>query len=282
MAAVEFGRTESGKANKPYFVGKVIFYVEGDDDIAFFAPLRRLLDARFESANGKNEALKLASREDGAKYPYVVILDDDFDRLLDKHISKSNVVYVGRYSIENLVARDDLLIDFVRDYCGTEDDVPEIYLMAKVWQDCGERLVRLVVADLAACISGSGRGGVPDRIEAWIEVVGERIRIRDAAWRRFEEYVRGLDGAALSRAESLLHGRESGDVCEHHLRGHLIFGLLRNRLIHAIRQIRGSGFAADSRVILRMFSEMFWRSEGCSERLRDSLLQAKQGAAALL
>lgn len=282
MSAPEFGRTLSGKINKAYFVGKVICYVEGEDDVSFFAPLKRQLDIRFESANGKAEALKLARSVIESQAPFLVLLDDDFDVVAGRSLQSQHVLYVGRYSIENLIAVDDLLTEFVQDYCGSNDDVPSDFLLLRLWEDCGDRLSQIVLVDLAADLNGGDRGGVPDRIEMWIESVGRRLRIKEAAWETFQQYVATIGEDELALATQALQGQTTSDMCTRHLRGHLVFGLLRDRAIAAVKAVKGGKCVADNRMLLKTFSELFWRSADRSGELRARVAQAKLVASDLL
>lgn len=286
MNAVDgFGRTTSGMANKGLFVGQVIIYVEGEDDVSFFSPLKRVLGCRIESANGKPGLLKLLERVDEEANDFIIVMDDDFDVILNKAVTSRYVVYVGRYSIENLLLCDSLLKEFVGEYCGCDDAVPDEVLLSRVWEDSGGRLAHVAAIDLAAAAAGTDRGGVPERIEMWLQIAGRRISVRDDAWEQFNAYAKGIAEEYVNNATQLLHELSHESICQNYLRGHLVFGLLRNRIFAAIKSVRNSNANIDNRALLRLLSDLFWRTESdrakaLSERLAaaKSLAQASIAA----
>lgn len=282
MAEINFSRTTSGKINKAFFVGEVVVYVEGDDDFAFFASLRRSLGFRVESSNGKHELVKLAQRVSHDHLPYVVVMDDDFDVIAGRSFESDQVVYVGRYSIENLLACDSVIKELVCDYCGIDCDLPSDGSINQLWVDLGSKLAMVAVADLAADLAGIDRGGVPDRIEMWLQQERGKLTIRRDAWADFEAYLGQLGEARLDQAKHMLDGLSEAEVCRCHLRGHLVFGLIRNRIVAAIKAKNGR-INIDSRGLLMLCADIFWRlGSECAINLRERLFSAKASAAATL
>jgi hypothetical protein len=264
VETVVFSRTFSGKINKSFFLKKVIFFVEGNDDVAFYAPFKRSLDCRFESADGKPELIKLALHAAQTKLPYVAVLDDDFDVISGRDVRGDRVVYVGAYSMENLLAQDEIVREFVQDFCGCNEDIPDDILLSKLWTDCGDILAKVVIADLAAMLNGIDRDAVPARIDTWIRSNGNHIFIREEAWADFQSFLLRVGQENIDAAATLLDKLSSSEICAGYLRGHLVFGLLRNRTFNAVKAVGVKAGKAYIRKLVRILTCMFWRGSSAS------------------
>jgi hypothetical protein len=255
-----FSRTTSGKANKGLFIRELLVYVEGDEDVTFFSALRSELGCRFESADGKGEAEKLAKKLLDDNYPYAVILDGDFDVVLGRKIQHPRVVYLSVYSIENFLANDDVIREFIEGYCACDDGLEDILLLGDFWDLCGGDLRKLVTLDIARAMSGLDRAGIPDRIDPWLAISDSRVVLTRDARARISDLEEQTPARQILAARRLLEQRSDVEVCCELLRGHLIFGIVRKKVFIAIKRLLRRNCVADNRMLLKSMSEALWRS----------------------
>lgn len=113
--------SEMGVGNRDLFLAfrnAALVYCEDAGWEEFYTRLLRRLDLGFEIEDvfclGGKEELKKRRREKSEK-PRLFLFDKDFDDLIGKVVSGTDVVYLPRYSIENFFLEEGLFVSYVVD-----------------------------------------------------------------------------------------------------------------------------------------------------------------------
>lgn len=270
-----FQRTQAGKAAKPLFVPIPVCYVEGPEDIAFFAPLAESMGIKLESAFGKANAEDLARKMMAGNLPFLVLVDADFDLLLKRHLAHPRVVYLPCYSMENLMISCDLIRKAAADFCGVDQlavashDALDHFLAASA-----DLLVEMVTADLAARIESAGTAVCPRHCDEFMK--GAHALEIKADWQAtFEARKRALKKESIAAAKALLQPFQPISQITIYMRGHIAIGFIRRAFGHACLKTMKRRPQFEDRALIRLMSEAFWRLlPPFGVTTRDSLLTA--------
>ena len=165
-----FTRTDSGLAEKWRFCEELIVWVEGPTDVLFYRIMAgsvRSVICRFEAFGGRPTGLKLIRELKNKDYPYVVILDGDYDILRGTRAPHGSVLIVPRYSVENLLWERDAVNEVCCRHaqCGEKRDLVGDD-MATVERVIERELLGAIVLDVAARGMRCAPKVLPDRVEA--------------------------------------------------------------------------------------------------------------------
>ncbi len=275
-----FNRTETGLINKYLFYPEPIIWVEGSDDFPFYMPILERLECRIESAGGKPECRKLADALVEKDYPFVVILDGDYDILENKTSPHQRVLILDKYAIENYLFERRLVQSVCSKYLGTEERGAEIgELFDQLESDIRNNLYDLVILDILNYRMGTGREIFPDHADSVINIrtahcIPERIQsIYTAIMKDFQS-----DAITNLRdiVDAFLTGRRFSDL----VRGHFIFGIVRHFVIGCVKKMKGQKPNLDNDSLLIMLSLEIWNiiPSDSHTRLIEDLTQAVESA----
>ena len=269
--------TDSGRIAKFLFYRKVLVWVEGRTDVPFFERILSDCDCLLRPAGGKEECEKLvdALREKG--YPYVVILDGDYEVLFKPKTVHDRVILLTRYSTENYLFEKGP----VRQICcglaqvSTAEDVLGS-AFEKALETLESGLLELVVLDIAHRLGDTGHRALPDKVQRLLESRGEIAfdPERLKAYRR--EHGKEIDPELVDQAKSLLD-----TFLEQHrfvdiLRGHFVFSVLRELIVGTVEAARGRRPVVDNDALLVLLSMEVWSIVPTKEHeeLREEVRQA--------
>ena len=98
-----FTRTPGGNLKKWRFYPMPLVWVEGETDFCFYRPIADKIPHRFESLGGRKNAEPLIQALRNHNYPYLVILDGDYEILRHSRAPYHSVIILSRYSFENFL-----------------------------------------------------------------------------------------------------------------------------------------------------------------------------------
>ena len=104
---ISFSRTPPGLAAEHLFYSEILVYVEGYTDIPFYNEVLQNYSCRIISKNGKSECKKFATLLEQGNYPYVVVLDGDYDILESTRSLHRRIVWLHRHSFENYLLEEE-------------------------------------------------------------------------------------------------------------------------------------------------------------------------------
>jgi len=278
---MKFQRTDSGLIGKYLFYREPLVWVEGRADIPFYERIVRDFPCRFEDAGGKPECQKLAAEVARNDYPYVVILDGDYD-LLEKTCSNHRrVILLHRHSTENYLFEKRPLEQVCRNYAqaGTDED-----LLGSAFEDLLEctkcELLDLIVLDVAHYRAATGHKVLTGQIRRMLESTKKITSSRDSIGKHCAECRIILGQQTLDEVKDLvsryLERRRLVDL----MPGHLAFSMLRNLITNAVKRKRKRKPHIDNDGLLILLSSEVWSSVETSDHrsLRRRLRQAVKEA----
>lgn len=276
---MRFSRTSSGKINKHLFFDKILVWVEGQDDIPFFEKVLRNKPCRLEVAYGKSECLKLSQAILESNYPYIVILDGDYEILERKRNPHRRVIYLQRYSIENYLFEEEPIEKVCRNYAKVTEDVD---VLGTTFPDTithiENELLELLVLDIAHYRANTGQSAIPNSVDAIIEnqnpITFNTNRISEICASRQINIDSVIEVEEL--IANYLHERRMVDL----INGHIAFGLIRHLIFNAIRRIRHRPPYIDNEGLFNLLSSEIWNLRGSPDHsnLKNRIFRAIRDA----
>lgn len=152
-----FTRTDSGLAAEHHFYQETLVYVEGYSDIPFYDALlnRNYSKNKWKIKAAKNEkggCKKFVGWLETYNYPYVVVLDGDYEILEDNQRWHSRVIILQRYSFESYLFEADPIKMIVNDYAKIPNNTEEPLTkeeFAEFLEKIKEKFMNLLVLDVA-------------------------------------------------------------------------------------------------------------------------------------
>ena len=274
-----FTRTSSGKINKFLFYDEILIWVEGQDDYPFYERILRNRPCRLEVAYGKNECEKLAQAIIESNYPYIVIMDGDYEILERKRNPHRRIIYLQRYSIENYLFEEEPLNKVCRNYARVNDDEDVLgNTFTNTITNIENELFDLLVLDIAHYRENTGQDVFPNSVDAILENVREltfdsiRISATCASNQTNED--------SITEVEELItrytNQRRLVDI----IKGHIIFGIIRHLIFNSIRRIRNRPPYIDDDGLLNLLSSEAWDNQASPDhvRLKNKLYRAFRDA----
>lgn len=254
-----FTRTVSGLIAKYLFYREVIVWVEGFSDFTFYERILRKLPCRLENAGGKDKCLKLAEALVENDYPYVVVIDGDYDILEKTRSVHRRIILLHRYSIENYFFEKEPIEQVCRNYSnvgGDENLVGDVF--EAVLESLKTALFELVILDIANHKSGTGLQVLPDRAEPLLDDVTSLTFAHDQITRHCTQCRGNIDQSSIAKAQTLLEKFLERKRFVDILRGHFIFSILRNLIINLVRQKMGRNPNIDNQGLTILLSTEVW------------------------
>lgn len=275
---MSFSRTRSGLAAEHFFYPEILVYVEGPTDIPFYDTVLQNYNYRIKAKNGKQECEKLATLLKQGDYPYVVVLDGDYEILVRTRSQHRRVVLLHRHSYENYLFEEEPIKQFCRDRARLEDSL-ENQLSSRKFKEFLEETEHnkeLIVLDVAHQCSETGYDTLPDKPGLFFQSQ-TRIDFLDCQIQQWHtEAANRIDNQSVENArilvEKFLREHRFIDL----LPGHFAFGIIRRLIIHTV----GQRISNDE---IRLYlSRVVWRlvktrdHNSLKRRLRRAVREAEQ------
>jgi hypothetical protein len=260
MSDDEFTRTKTGIVGKWRFYPIPTVWVEGPSDILFYEPILGDLGCRIEPFHGAENARALIDDLRQNSYPYAVILDGDYSILNSSARLHRNVVVLRKYSFENYLWEEGSINQACLRHaqCGEKEDRigPEF---ERLTQHLEESLSQLVTLDVAARKVNPAPKVLPDKIELLLE--NNQSHYLD----------RNKISIIICKVEKLLNEQDLSDARKQLdlflkkyklvdiIKGHILFGILRNLFVNISEGIRGKRVTVNDELLTQIMAEMVWR-----------------------
>jgi hypothetical protein len=280
----QFTRTFSGKISRFLFFDEVVVWVEGRTDIPFYRCLIKNRRYRLEITDGKQEIIKLAKELIKNNYPFVVILDGDYDILQNRRSPHRRVVVLQRYSIENYLFEKESIKKICSLYSNSHElscsiDEGFAYLINQI----NENLRDLLIFDIAKTRLNREESIFPDGHECLMEsrtpLIFSTERIENRC-NLISGYVdQNLHNEIISDIEKYTQGGRFVDL----IKGHFLFGLFRDFIISTLVHENHHRPTIDNDSLLAMISEVIWNKIPSSDHknLRRRIVNAIKDAATI-
>lgn len=255
-----FTRTSSGLAEKWRFHQVPTIWVEGPTDIFFYEPITENIPCRVEAMHGSENAKALIQALVDHDYPYLVILDGDYEILKPATAPHRCVVILARYSFENFLWEQEAVnracLRHAR--CGETKDLVASE-MDRVAKHLKKELLHSVALDIAARKSPAPPAVLPDAIEQ-LALTKSGPDVDPAKIAALVATVEvQLDQAEVKAAKADLKTFLRKRCITHVLKGHLILGILRRLFIRAAEQESGTKGALPNDALTQILADMVWR-----------------------
>ena len=145
-----FSRTPSGLAAEHLFYQEILVYVEGHTDIPFYNEVLQSYNCRIISKKGKSECEKFATLLEQGNYPYVVVLDGDYEILEFARSPHRRIVWLHRHSCENYLLEEKPIEKFRHYRTPLEDSLERLPSSFKeIVEDTELNFKELLILDVA-------------------------------------------------------------------------------------------------------------------------------------
>ena len=147
---IPFSRTPPGLSAEYLFYSEILVYVEGYTDIPFYNEVLQNYRCRIKSKNGKSECEKFATLIEQGNYPYVVVLDGDYEILEYSHSPHRRIVSLHRHSFENYLLEENPIEKFRHYRAPLEDSLDRLpSSFREIVEDTEQRFKELLILDVA-------------------------------------------------------------------------------------------------------------------------------------
>ena len=274
-----FSRTPSGLAAEHLFYQEILVYVEGHTDIPFYNEVLQNYNCRIISKKGKAECEKFAMLLEQGNYPYIVILDGDYEILEFTRSPHRRIVWLHRHSCENYLLEERPIEKFRHYRAPLEDSLERLPSSFKeIVEDTELNFKELLILDVAHQRARTGYQVFPKAPDQFF--AGPRTTdFQDSRiQKRRSEATLGIDEQSIAEARTLV-----GEFLKNHrfidlLPGHFAFSIIR-RWINYTVNVRQRILEEDIRVFL---STEVWRSvntrdhNSLKRRLRKAVREAEK------
>ena len=274
-----FSRTHSGDAAKYLFYSEILVYVEGYTDIPFYNEVLQGYNCRIISKKGKPECKKFATLLEQGNYPYVVVLDGDYEILESARSRHRRIVWLHRHSSENYLFEEDPIDKFRHYRAPLEDSLDRLpSSFSEIVADTEQKFKELLILDVAHQRAKTGCRvfpKAPDELFAGPKTIDfNNSEIKKLC----NKAAQGIDEQSIENARTLVQ-----DFLKEHrfidlLPGHFAFGIIR-RWINYTVNVKQRILEPDIRVFL---STEVWHSvktrdhNSLKRRLRNAVREAEK------
>ena len=165
-----FNRTTKGQVSKYLFYDRPLLWVEGEDDIAFYAKILNDCNFHIQSAGGRKEAEKLIDALIADDLPYCVVIDGDYCILRGQRSRHRRAQILPRYSWENFLFQKQIIEGISLQCCRLNaGDVGEITQFDRAYVELKTKIKVLVMYDIASQVSEAGLRLLPDKINSLLD-----------------------------------------------------------------------------------------------------------------
>jgi hypothetical protein len=276
---ISFSRTAQGLAAEHLFYSEILVYVEGYTDIPFYNEVLQNYNCRIISKKGKAECEKFAMLLEQGNYPYVVILDGDYEVLERTRSQHQRIVWLHRHSCENYLIEEKPIEKFRHYRAPLEDSLERLPSSFKeIVEDTELNFKELLVLDVAHQRAKTGYQVFPKAPDQFF--AGPKTA--DFQDSRIQEQCNAatlsIDELSIENARTLVQDFLKGHRFIDLLPGHFAFGIIRRWINHTVN-VRERILEADIRVFL---STEVWRlvktrdHNSLKRRLRSAVREAEK------
>lgn len=266
---MSFTRTPGGLAEKWRFHQVPTIWVEGPTDIFFYEPITEKIPCRMEAFHGSNNAEALIKSLVDHDYPYLVILDGDYEILKQARSPHRCVLILARYSFENFLwERDPVNRACLRHArCGESKDLAGAE-MERVAKHLKKELLHVVALDIAARRSPSPPAVLPDAMDQ-LALNNSGPDLDPAKIAAVIATVEPqLDPAQVTAAKADVRSFLANRCITHLLKGHFILGILRRLFLRAAENESGIKSSLPPDSFTQILAEMVWRRSQSDDHKR--------------
>ena len=276
---ISFSRTPPGLAAEHLFYSEILVYVEGYTDIPFYSEVLQGYNCRIISKKGKPECKKFATLLEQGNYPYVVVLDGDYEILESARSRHRRIVWLHRHSSENYLLEEDPVEKFRHYRAPLEDSLDRLpSSFREIAADTEQKFKELLILDVAHRRAKTGYkvfSKAPEELFAGPKTVDfNNSEIK----KLLNEAILGIDEQSIENARNLVQGFLKRHRFIDLLPGHFAFGIIR-RWINYTVNVRQRILEEDIRVFL---STEVWRlvntrdHDSLKRRLRSAVREAEK------
>ena len=253
---ISFSRTAQGLAAEHLFYSEILVYVEGYTDIPFYNEVLQNYNCRIISKKGKAECEKFAMLLEQGNYPYVVILDGDYEVLERTRSQHQRIVWLHRHSCENYLIEEKPIEKFRHYRAPLEDSLERLPSSFKeIVEDTELNFKELLVLDVAHQRAKTGYQvfpKAPDQFFAGPKTADfQDSRIQE----QYDKAALDIDEQSIENARTLVQDFLKGHRFIDLLPGHFAFGIIRRWITYTVN-VRQRILEEDIRVYL---STEVWR-----------------------
>ena len=275
---ISFSRTAQGLAAEHLFYSEILVYVEGYTDIPFYNEVLQNYNCRIISKKGKAECEKFAMLLEQGNYPYVVILDGDYEVLERTRSQHQRIVWLHRHSCENYLIEEKPIEKFRHYRAPLEDSLERLPSSFKeIVEDTELNFKELLVLDVAHQRAKTGYQvfpKAPDQFFAGPKTADfQDSRIQE----QYDKAALDIDEQSIENARTLVQDFLKGHRFIDLLPGHFAFGIIRRWITYTVN-VRQRILEEDIRVYL---STEVWRlvktrdHNSLKRRLRRAVREAE-------
>ena len=300
---ISFSRTAQGLAAEHLFYSEILVYVEGYTDIPFYNEVLQNYNCRIISKKGKAECEKFAMLLEQGNYPYVVILDGDYEVLERTRSQHQRIVWLHRHSCENYLIEEKPIEKFRHYRAPLEDSLERLPSSFKeIVEDTELNFKELLVLDVAHQRAKTGYQvfpKAPDQFFAGPKTADfQDSRIQEQYDKAPDQFFAGpktadfqdsriqeqydkaaldIDEQSIENARTLVQDFLKGHRFIDLLPGHFAFGIIRRWITYTVN-VRQRILEEDIRVYL---STEVWRlvktrdHNSLKRRLRRAVREAE-------
>ena len=250
---MSFSRTDSGLAAEHLFRQKILVYVEGHTDRAFYEEVLQNYNCQVIPKHGREECERLATILVQDNHPYVVILDGDYEILERTRSQHRRIILLHRHSFENYLFEEEPIEQFCWDRTDLEDSLEKLpSRFQKVVEDTELKFKELIVLDVAHQRSNTGYDVLPNKPDRFLKS-GKSVAFRDNQIEQYVQAAQCIDRQSIDDAKALveqfLRKRRFIDL----LPGHFAFGIMRRLIINTVDE------TVSNDEIRLYFSRIVWK-----------------------
>ena len=235
---MRFSRTPSGLAAEYLFYKEILVYVEGYTDIPFYNAILQNYNCRIKAKNGREECEKAATVLVDGDYPYVVILDGNYEILERTRSKHRRIILLHRHSFENYLFEQEAIEWFCRDRTHLEDSLENLPIskFRTVVEDTELKFKELIVLDVAHQQSHTGYDTLPNKPDRFLNP-GKSVGFQDNEIQQWcTEATERIDSQSIEAARTLVEEFLRDYRFIDLLPGHFAFGIMRRLIIHTINR----------------------------------------------
>ena len=230
-----FSRTPSGLAAEHLFYQEILVYVEGYTDIPFYNEVLQNYNCRIISKKGKAECEKFAMLLEQGNYPYVVILDGDYEVLERTRSQHQRIVWLHRHSCENYLIEEKPIEKFRHYRAPLENSLERLPSSFKeIVEDTELNFKELLVLDVAHQRAKTGYQvfpKAPDQFFAGPKTTDfQDSRIQE----QYDKAALDIDEQSIENVRTLVQDFLKGHRFIDLLPGHFAFGIIRRWITYTV------------------------------------------------
>ena len=276
---ISFSRTPPGLSAEHLFYSEILVYVKGYTDIPFYNEVLQNYSCRIKSKNGKPECEKFATLMEQGNFPYVVVLDGDYEILEYTHSPHRRIVLLHRHSFENYLLEENPIEKFRHYRAPLEDSLDRLpSSFREIVEDIEQKFKELLILDVAHQRAKTGFKVLPNAPDQFFAGPRTADFLESRIQKKCSEATQRIDKQSIESARVLVQEFLKKHRFIDLLPGHFAFSIIR-RWINYTVNVRQRILEEDIRVYL---STEVWRlvstrdHNSLKTRLRRAVREAER------